>query len=154
MTNLSTLDLSWNPISEIPLLPINLQELDLSGTQIISLENLYLPQLRELKLNHMPNITSLALNDLENLTSLEILSMVGCKRLIKLSLSPQLSVVLPRLQRLSIKDCALETLDIELRALVKRTPVIEPENNPWRCDCKLEWISLLNLNKNLSRDIR
>lgn len=154
MTNLSTLDLSWNPISEIPLLPMNLQELDLSGTQMINLENFYLPQLRELKLNHMPNLTSLALNDLENLTSLEILSMVGCKRLIKLGLSPQLRVVLPRLQRLSIKECALESLDIELRALVKRTPVIELESNPWRCDCKLEWISLLKLNKNLSRDIR
>ncbi|GAB1869505.1 Leucine-rich repeat-containing protein 4B [Camponotus japonicus] len=153
LTHLSTLDLSWNPISEIPLLPMNLQELDLSGTQMISFANLYLPQLRELKLNHMPNLTSLALNDLVDLPSLEILSMIGCRRLIKLSLLPELRV-LPRLQRLSIKDCGLGSLDIELRALVQRTPVIELENNPWRCDCKLEWISLLNLNKNLSRDIR
>lgn len=102
----------------------------------------------------MSNLTSLALNDFIDLTALEILSMIGCRRLIKLSLLPQIRAVLPRLQRLSIKECGLESLDIELRALVQRTPVIELENNPWRCDCKLEWISLLNLNKNLSGDIR
>ncbi|XP_029662250.1 vasorin-like isoform X2 [Formica exsecta] len=154
LTNLSTLDLSWNPIDTIPLLPINLQELDLSGTQVISFEKLYLPKLRELKLNYMSNLTSFALNDLENLTGLEILSMIGCRRLIQLSLWPQLGVVLPRLQHLSIKECGLETLDIELRALVKRTPVVELDNNPWKCDCKLEWIGLLNSSRNLSRDIR
>ncbi|XP_050444768.1 vasorin-like [Cataglyphis hispanica] len=154
LTELSTLDLSWNPIDTIPLLPKNLQELDLSGTQVINLEKLYLPQLRELKLNYMSNLTSFVLNELENLTSLEILSMIGCRRLIRLSLWPQFGVVLPRLQRLSIKECSLETLGIELRALLKRTPVVELENNPWRCDCKLEWISLLNSSRNLSQDIR
>ncbi|XP_011876275.1 PREDICTED: leucine-rich repeat neuronal protein 1-like [Vollenhovia emeryi] len=154
LTNLSTLDLSWNPISAIPLLPINVQKLDLSGTQVISLENLYLPQLRELRLNHMPNLTSLALNDLENLTSLETLSLIGCKQLTQLGLWSQIGIVLPRLQRLSIKDCALETLGVELRPLMQRTPVVELENNPWKCDCKLEWIGLLNSTRNLSRDIR
>ncbi|XP_071641582.1 uncharacterized protein [Temnothorax longispinosus] len=154
LTNLSTLDLSWNPISVIPLLPISLQELDLSGTQVISLENLYLPQLRELRLNHMPNLTSLALNDLENLASLETLSLNGCKRLVELKLWSQIGIVLPRLQRLSIKECGLETLGVDLRPLVQRTPVIELGNNPWKCDCKLEWIGLLNSTKNLSRNIR
>ncbi|XP_077277788.1 uncharacterized protein LOC143905970 [Temnothorax americanus] len=154
LTNLSTLDLSWNPISVIPLLPISLQELDLSGTQVISLENLYLPQLRELRLNHMPNLTSLALNDLENLASLETLSLIGCKRLVELKLWSQIGIVLPRLQRLSIKECGLETLGVDLRPLVQRTPVVELGNNPWKCDCKLEWIGLLNSTKNLSRNIR
>ncbi|XP_071562787.1 uncharacterized protein [Temnothorax nylanderi] len=154
LTNLSTLDLSWNPISGIPLLPISLQELDLSGTQVISLENLYLPQLRELRLNHMPNLTSLALNDLENLASLETLSLIGCKRLVELKLWSQIGIVLPRLQRLSIKECGLETLGVDLRPLVQRTPVVELGNNPWNCDCKLEWIGLLNSTKNLSRNIR
>lgn len=154
LTNLSTLDLSWNPISKIPLLPRDLQELDLSGTQVISLESLYLPQLRELRLNRMPNLTSLALNDLENLISLESLSLIGCKRLVQLGLWSQIGIVLPRLQRLSVKDCGLETLSVELRPLMQRTPVVELENNPWNCDCKLEWIGLLNSTRNLSRDIR
>ncbi|XP_014482714.1 PREDICTED: leucine-rich repeat neuronal protein 1-like [Dinoponera quadriceps] len=152
--NLSSLDLSWNPIDEIPLLPMKLQQLDLSGTQVISLENLYLPQLRELKLDHMPNLTSLTLNDLENLTSLETLSMIGCKRLIQLSFWPQSGVVLPRLQRLSIKESGLTTLGVELSALMQRVPVIEVEGNPWKCDCKMEWIDSLNATRHLSRDIR
>lgn len=154
LTNLTTLDLSWNPISAISLLPISLQELDLSGTQVINFENLYLPQLRELRLNHMPNLTLLALNDLENLVSLETLSLIGCQRLVQLDLWSQMGVVLPRLQRLSLKKCGLETLGVELRPLVQRTPVVELENNPWKCDCKLEWIGLLNSTRNLSRDIR
>ncbi|XP_011342877.1 toll-like receptor 4 isoform X2 [Ooceraea biroi] len=154
LTNLSTLDISWNPISAIPLLPISLQELDLSGTQVTNFGNLYLPQLRELRLNYMPNLTSVALNDLENLTSLETLSMIGCKRLTQLSLWPQIGVVLPRLQRFSIKGCGLETLGVDLRALMQQTAVVELENNPWKCDCKLEWVSLLNSTKNLGQDIR
>ncbi|XP_011646300.1 vasorin [Pogonomyrmex barbatus] len=150
LQNLSVLDLSWNPISAIPLLPISLQELDLSGTQVINLENLYLPQLRELRLNHMPNLTSLTLNDLENLTNLEVLSMIGCKRLIQLSFNLQNNVVLPRLQRFSIKDSGLETLGTELHSLLQRTPVVEVANNPWNCDCKLQWIGHLRI----LRDIR
>ncbi|KAL6265315.1 hypothetical protein P5V15_002095 [Pogonomyrmex californicus] len=152
LQNLSVLDLSWNPIGAIPLLPISLQELDLSGTQVINLENLYLPQLRELRLNHMPNLTSLTLNDLENLTNLEVLSMIGCKRLVQLSFNLQSSVVLPRLQRFSIKDSGLETLGMELRSLLQRTPVVEVANNPWNCDCKLQWIGLVHLR--ILRDIR
>ncbi|KAL0104874.1 hypothetical protein PUN28_016490 [Cardiocondyla obscurior] len=152
--NLLVLDLSWNPISTIPLLPIYLQELDLSGTQIINLGNLYLPQLRELRLNYMPNVTTLVLNDFETLINLETLSLIGCKRLVHLSLWSQIGIVLPRLQRLLIKDCGLETLGVELRPLMQRTPVVELENNPWNCDCKLEWLGLLNSTRNLSRDIR
>lgn len=152
--NLSSLDLSWNPIDAIPLLPMRLQHLDLSGTQVISLENLYLPQLRELKLNHMPNLTSLALNDLENLTSLETLSMIGCRRLIQLSLWPQSGVVLPRLQRLSIKECGLATLGVDLSSLLQRVPIVEVENNPWKCDCKMGWFQTLDSTRNLSRDVR
>ncbi|XP_018402373.1 PREDICTED: leucine-rich repeat neuronal protein 1-like [Cyphomyrmex costatus] len=155
LTNLSTLDLSWNPISAIPLLPINLQELDLSGTQVTDFRNLYLPQLRELRLNNMTNLTSLALNDLD-LTSLETLSLTGSKRLDRLSRSPwsPLNIVLPRLQRLLIKDCDLKTLGVELSFLIQRTPVLELENNPWECDCNLKWIGLLNSSRNLNRDIR
>jgi len=154
LTNLSTLDISWNPISTIPLLPISLHELDLSATQVISLGNLYLPQLRELKLDYMPYLTSLTLNDLENLTSLEMLSMIGCKRLIQLNLRPQVPVVLPRLQRFSITGCGLETLPVDLRALIRRTAVVELADNPWKCNCKLEWIGSLNSTRNLSQDIR
>lgn len=153
LANLTSLDLSWNPVSAMPLLPMKLQQLDLSGTQITSLENLYLPQLRELKLEHMPNLTSLVLNDFENLVSLESLSMIGCRRLIQLRLWPQTGVFLPRLQRLSIKETGLMTLGAELSALTQRVAV-EVGNNPWKCDCKMSWINSLNSTRNPSRDIR
>lgn len=156
LTNLSVLDLSWNPIETVPILPFNLEELDLSGTQVTGLENLYLPQLIELKLNHMPNLTSLTLNDLNNLTRLEKLSMIGCRRLVQLNLLPQNSVMLPRLQRLSIKENSLGTLGVEMRALMLRIPVVELQNNLWKCDCKLEWIATLNTidKRKLTTDVR
>lgn len=152
--NLSSLDLSWNPIDTIPVLPIGLKILDLSGTRIINLENLYLPSLRELQLNYMSNLTSLILNDFENLTRLEILSMVGCKHLNRLSLLPQNGILLPHLQALSIKECALQTLEIELRPLLSQISLFEVSNNPWKCDCKMEWINWWNSTKKFSRDIR
>ncbi|KAI4502370.1 hypothetical protein M0802_002282 [Mischocyttarus mexicanus] len=154
LTNLSTLDLSWNPISTIPLLPINLEELDISGTLIFQLGGLYLPRLREFKVNNMPNLTKVALNDLENLTSLEILSLVGCRNLIQFTVWPYRGTLLPRLQRLSIDDCALETLESDLRLILQRTAVVSLRDNPWKCDCRMQWVNINNSSKELNSEIR
>lgn len=154
LTNLSTLDLSYNPIDMVPLLPANLEELDLSGTQVSQLRNIYLPRLRELKLNNMQNLNGLVLNDLENLTSLEILSLEGSNKLVYLKISPYNERLLPRLQRLSVNNCALKTLDYNLMPIIKRTPILNMENNPWNCDCKMQWLNMLNATKAVNREIK
>ncbi|XP_076236278.1 uncharacterized protein LOC143180437 [Calliopsis andreniformis] len=154
LTNLSTLDLSGNPIKTIPLLPTNLVELDLSSTQISKIQNVSLPQLRELKLNNMQNLKELSLNDFENLTSLEIISLDGSKKLVQLKLYPSNGRLLPRLQRLSMNNCGVMTLDYSLLPIIKRTPVFQLQGNPWVCDCKMQWINMLNATKSLSREIQ
>ncbi|XP_035720815.1 leucine-rich repeat neuronal protein 1-like isoform X1 [Vespa mandarinia] len=154
LINLSILNLSWNPISMIPLLPMTLEELDISGTEIFQLNDLFLPQLRELKMNNMPNLTKLALNDLENLTSLEILSLAGCRNLVQLTIWPHHGLLLPRLQRLSIENCALETLESDLRLILQRTAVVNLRDNPWKCDCKMQWLNTNNSLKELSTEIK
>lgn len=138
----------------IPLLPTNLEELDISGTQIFQLNGFYLPRLRELRMNNMPNLTKLALNDLENLTSLEILSLVGCRNLVQLTVWPHHGLLLPRLQRLSIENCALETLESDLRLILQRTAVVNLRNNPWKCDCRMQWLNTNNSLKELNTEIK
>ncbi|XP_012175721.2 leucine-rich repeat neuronal protein 1 isoform X3 [Bombus terrestris] len=154
LTNLSTLDLSMNPISRVPSLPVNLEELDLSNTHISRLRDVYLPRLRELKLNNMQNLRELLLNDFENLTSLEILSLDGSRTLTSLKMIPYNDRLLPRLQRLSVSNCGLKTLDYNLMSIIKRTPILSFENNPWHCDCKMQWLNMLNATKALSRQIQ
>ncbi|XP_043798652.1 toll-like receptor 4 isoform X2 [Apis laboriosa] len=151
LNNLSSLDLSQNPICVIPLLPVNLEELDLSNTQISRLQGVYLPRLRELKLNNMKQLKELILNDFENLTSLEILSLDGSKKLMFLKMFPYNDHLLPRLQRLSVADCSLKTLEYNLMPIIKRTPILNLENNFWNCDCKMQWLNMLNTT---SRDIK
>lgn len=161
LINLSILDLSWNPISKIPLLPMTLEELDISGTQIFQLNGLFLPRLKELKMNNMTNLTRLSLNDLENLTSLEILSLVGCTNLMQLTFRPQDSLylqshghLLPRLQHLSIENCALETLDSDIRLILQKTAVVNLRDNPWKCDCKMQWLNTNNSLEELNAEIK
>ncbi|KAF3422539.1 hypothetical protein E2986_10352 [Frieseomelitta varia] len=154
LTNLSTLDLSENPISVIPLLPANLEELDLSNTHVSRLRGISLPGLRELKLNSMKNLTELLLNDFENLTSLETLSLDGSKALTFFKMSPFNDHILPRLQRLSVRNCGLRTLSHSLLSIIKRTPILNLEDNPWHCDCKMQWLSTSNATKLISRQIK
>ncbi|XP_076676744.1 trophoblast glycoprotein isoform X2 [Andrena cerasifolii] len=154
LINLSTLDLSGNSIKTIPLLPDSIEELDLSNTQILHLQDLFLPKLRQLKLNDMQNLRELSFNDLENLTSLETLTLAGSKQLAHLKLYPYRGRLLPRLQRLSINDCGLKTLDCGLVSIIKRTVILNVENNPWNCDCKMQWVNVVNGTKSLSRDIK
>ncbi|KAK9296686.1 hypothetical protein QLX08_009406 [Tetragonisca angustula] len=154
LTNLSTLDLSENPISVIPLLPANLEELDLSNTHVSRLRGIYSPGLRELKLNSMKNLTELSLNDFENLTSLETLSLDGSKALTFLKMSPFNGHILPRLQRLSVRNCGLRTLSHNLLSIIKRTPILNLEDNPWHCDCKMQWLNTSNATKLISRQIK
>ncbi|CAL7936555.1 unnamed protein product [Xylocopa violacea] len=153
LNNLSKLDLSQNPISTLPLLPGALVELDLSNTHITRFQNVYLPLLRELKMNNMQSLRELYLNDFENFTNLEILTLDGSKKLLHLKILSYEERLLPRLQRLSLSSCGLRTLDYNLASIIKRTPILNLENNHWNCDCKMQWLSMSNTTRILSREI-
>lgn len=154
LTTLTFLNLSSNPIVTIPFLPISLQELDISRTDIFYPENLLLPQLVSLQMNWMPNLTNILLNDFENLTMLEDLSMEGCEKLTEFRVWPPNNRLLPRLQRLSIKSCSIQSLNGELRPIMQRTPVVDLQFNPWHCDCRMQWVNRLQLTNDLNQEIR
>lgn len=154
LTNLSTLDLSSNPLKDIPTLPTNIEELDLSYTMIAKLKNVMLPKLRELKLNNMSNLKELCLDDLRGLNSLETLLLTGSKNLVELRILKYDEQLLPYLKQLRINDCGLKTLDQSLLVIINRSPVLSVENNPWHCDCQMMWVHVLFATKPLSQDIR
>ncbi|XP_076760729.1 toll-like receptor 2 [Xylocopa sonorina] len=153
LENLYKLDLSQNPISTIPLLPGTLVELDLSDTHVTRFQNVCLPLLRELRMNNMQSLRELFLNDFENFTNLETLILDGSKKLSHLKMLPYEERILPRLRRLSLTNCALRTLEYNLVSIIKRTPILNLKDNPWNCDCKMQWLSMLNTTRILSREI-
>ncbi|XP_017884264.1 leucine-rich repeat neuronal protein 1-like [Ceratina calcarata] len=155
LSNLSNLDLSSNPISVVPLLPANLEELDISDTHVCRLQGVYLPRLRELKMNNMRQLRQLILNDLENFTSLETLTLDGSKNLAYLTKwRPYETILLPRLQRLSMANCALKTIEYNLASIIPRVPILNLENNPWNCDCKMKWLHASNETRIIARQIK
>ncbi|KAF7993452.1 hypothetical protein HCN44_010047 [Aphidius gifuensis] len=154
MTNLSYLNISHNKIEILPYLPLSLEELDISSTNILYVDNLIFPRMMKFYMNHMPNITEVVLNDFENLTMLEILSMENNPILSEFRVWPPNSRILPRLQHLSVRGCALETLTDDLRPIMQRVSIVDLQNNPWHCDCRMQWVNRLNLSNELSREIK
>lgn len=153
MTNLSYLSISYNPIETIPPLSLSLMELDISGTHILYTDNLVFPHMARFYMNHMPNVTEVVLNDFENFTMLEILSMEGNPILSEFRIWPPNSRILPRLRHLSVRGCALETLTNDLRPILQRIEIVDLQNNPWHCDCRMQWVNRLNLVSELNREI-
>ncbi|KAK0078516.1 hypothetical protein PV325_002399 [Microctonus aethiopoides] len=154
LTKLTFLNISFNPIETIPILPIMLKELDISGTNILFLDNILLPQLERLHMNYMKNLTEVLLNEFENMTMLESLSIERCSILSEFRIWPPNSHILPRLRYLSVEGCALETLNDDLRPIMQRTAVVNLQNNPWHCDCRMQWVNRLNLSSDFNREIK
>ncbi|XP_011302200.1 phospholipase A2 inhibitor isoform X2 [Fopius arisanus] len=154
LTNLTFLNISFNPIVNIPFLPSSLLELDLSGTFIFFPDNIILPQLVRFHLNSMPKITGVVLNDFENFTMLEVLSLERCPILSEFRVWPPNNRILPHLHHLSVKGCDLETLNDDLRPIMQRIAIVDLQNNPWHCDCRMQWVNRLNLSSELSQEIK
>ncbi|XP_057324004.1 phospholipase A2 inhibitor-like [Microplitis mediator] len=154
LAKLSFLNISFNPIETLPFLPVMLMELDISGTNILFISEISLPHLSRLHLNYMHNVTEVILNDFENMTMLELITLENCPMLTEFRVWPPNSKLLPRLRHLSLKGSALETLNEDLRPILQRTAVVDLQNNPWHCDCRMQWINRFNLSSELSHRIR
>lgn len=147
------LDISSNPINTIPVLPINLIQLDLSGTNVYQFGSLDLPNLKELTIEDMRNLSTVILNDFEKLRNLQVLSIKNSKKLKQLTVWQPKPHLLPELRHLDIQDCSLETLGSELRSTIDEVSVFNFQNNPWHCDCRMKWIVLINTTHNLRNKI-
>ncbi|XP_076277375.1 uncharacterized protein LOC143207594 [Lasioglossum baleicum] len=154
LDKLKMLDLSRNPIKTIPMLPIAIEELDLSNTMITQLKNIKLSSLRALKLNDMQSLQELSFDDLSNLTKLETLSLTGSKKLMHLNTHVYIERPLPQLTQLSVNNCSLKTLNHNFLWITQRMRVLNLEGNPWSCDCRMNWIRMEATTKALSRDIK
>ncbi|OXU24827.1 hypothetical protein TSAR_007593 [Trichomalopsis sarcophagae] len=154
LVNLEHLDLSYNPIEDVPFLPTGIKVLYICGTNILHLGSFVMPQLRVLALDHSANLTSVLLNNFENLTQLEILSMHDSPRLADIKLRQSSSPLLPKLKRFSLQNCALQTLHEELLPIIQKTAVLDLQNNPWSCDCRMSWLNAINVTTDLRSSLR
>lgn len=154
LTNLEWLDLSDNPIEEVPPLPSSIRVLYIGGTKISQINSLVMPHLRVLNLDHSVNLTSILMNKLENPTELEELSIRNSPNLAEIREIRTSMMLLPNLKRLYLQNCGLRSLPPILRPIFEKTAVIEIQNNPWNCDCNMKWINSLNMTNDLIQSFR
>lgn len=156
LSSLEYLDISLNPIEDVPSLPSNIKTLYICDTNIIHISSFIMPQLRLLALDNSPNLTSVLLNNFENLTQLEVLSFKNSPHLSLVRLLPTSteSMLLPKLKWLSLQGCAIETLSVDLLPIIQNTAVLDLQNNPWKCDCRMKWINAMNMTVDLINSFR
>ncbi|XP_014236495.1 leucine-rich repeat-containing protein 4-like [Trichogramma pretiosum] len=155
LLKLEFLDLSDNPIEDVPPLPLGLKVLYIDGTNIMHLGAFIMPELHFLSIERSANLTSVLLNNFENLTKLEILSLSNSKNLAEMRLKPQMnSNLLPSLKRCYLVNCSMETISADLKRIVEKTEVLDFQNNPWICDCRLTWLAAMNLTTDLKNNFR
>ena len=152
--NLTKLDLSMNPIEEIPQLPPNIRILDISKTNIMNLNGILLPSLVILRASYMNNLTTVFLNDFELLDNLDELDFHGSSKLREINIFSENKHLLPLITHISFKNCDLQYIMPEVWSIVEQAINLELENNPWNCDCKMVWLYDKNLTSDLSSNFR
>ena len=144
------LSLADNPMKTVDMFPPSLDTLNLSGIDIeVILPGDFksYPKLKNLHLDRLIHLQSVQENAFEGLKSLEVLTMENCIKLHEFderAFGGPESVAVP-LKSLSLSRSGLHTLSSS--ALVPVEPTLEHlslHGNPWRCDCKLAWISQIN----------
>lgn len=155
LTSLEYLDLSDNPIEEVPPLPHNIKVLYIGGTNIVQLNYLVMPQLHLLNLDNSVNLTSIRINDFENLTLLEELSIRDSPNFVEIRyLHMDPAFMLPKLRRLYLQNSGLQNLNSGLSPLLLKTPILELHHNPWNCDCNMKWITSVNMSTDLMHSFK
>lgn len=143
-TSVKHLSLADNPLDNVPTVPYSVEYLDLSGTEITTLQAKYLNyhSLKTLKLNRLDkleNIHKYAFYNLPNLIELSITECTNLQYFNELTfglLSPK--SVLP-LKKLNLARNALTTLNYTYKYLLKNLEFVDLSDNAWICDCNLLW---------------
>jgi len=145
-SQLRYLSLADNPMKVVEKFPKSLDTLNLSGIEvevILPGDFRYYPNLKILHLDRLIHLTSVEEYAFGGLKSLEVLTMENCIQLHdfdELAFDDPESVAVP-LKHFSLSRCGLHTLSS--KTLVPLKPTLEHlalDGNPWRCDCKLDWI--------------
>lgn len=154
LVDLMHISLAYNPIVTVPALPEGLETLDISGTFIIKLDGIDYPNLNTLLMRSMPLMEILDFNQLANLRKLTILSADNSPKLKALTFDPQRGDIPYRLREVLLKNCSIGKIGVELLPVLQHTSIIDLQENPWQCDCGLEWILTLNSTKRYRDDMK
>lgn len=150
--NLQEVSIADNNLNEIPLFPIDLIRLDLSGNNFTELKakDFHYKKLKVLKLNRLRKLSKIHDYAFYHLTSLEELYIENCPKLRKFNdlafENIENDVKLP-MRRLSLSGCGLESLNQTYLHLFNTIDMINLQNNPWLCNCDIAWLKLIRKSK-------
>ncbi|OWR43351.1 putative leucine-rich transmembrane protein [Danaus plexippus plexippus] len=154
---LSNLSLSGNNITTIPYFK-QLLHLDLSDNpiEVLEFDQTYPPIISVFKINNL-KIKEISMNGLLGLFN-EI-EMESNRHLSNFSHLAFGSNILRDdydfiTRKLSMRSSNLSSLDERLWVLFKHLEVLDLQDNPWHCDCRISWFLKLNIPLILSQELK
>lgn len=153
--------ISNNNLSDIFEFPFTLEYLDLSDNpiKILSMEDFNsMPALKVLKLNNL-QIEEVPSYLFEPLHGLREIELEGNKLLTNFSKLAFGTEVLNDpddflLEKLSLQNSRLTTLDEDLLEPFGQLITLDLQGNPWKCDCNLVWLKLLQIDPSETEHLR
>ncbi|XP_064470785.1 leucine-rich repeat neuronal protein 3-like isoform X2 [Ornithodoros turicata] len=149
---LSELDLSDNDFEEVPralrsarhleILRINSNPLSALGVKPLAA----MTSLKEIYATSMMNLMSVEDGTFARMPFLEVLDISHCPKLTAIQANVFSNGSFPR-KRLKLVNNSLETLETSLQWC--SSEVLLLSNNPWNCDCRLEWMRCCSSTLNL-----
>ncbi|CAG2163352.1 unnamed protein product [Oppiella nova] len=155
LVNLSTLNLTTNHLEEIPLKSFSdiilLEELKIGQNSLKSLPKRVfssLQHLRTLDISKCEALSSIELGAFDGLPHLERLELSNNKQLINID-NKVLSDI-PNLRYLNLRSNGFITLGLEFVNTIDRHIYLDVRENPFHCNCSLEWLRSYLLLSNTS----
>lgn len=151
-SKLQEISLADNDLNELPILPVSLIRLDLSGNNFTELiaRDFHYKNLKIMKLNRLRNLKVIHHYAFYHLTSLEELYIEHCPKLRQFNdlafENINNNVNLP-LKKFSLAGCGLESLNETYLHLFATLDSVDLQGNPWRCTCDISWFRLIHTSK-------
>lgn len=146
-TQLHRLGLADNDLKTIPKIPDSIKYLDLSGNLFISLEanDLNYKSIKSLKFNRLHLLETIGNYAFYTMTSLESLELTNNPKLKELN--PLAFGLLDAQETLGLKKLHLagnnlRKWNVTYQYLLRGLDEVTLHNNPWICDCEIQWMYL------------
>lgn len=152
---LSLIDISNNYLKSFPTFPKSLKILDISNNSIntLTLHPFYHSrEIYTLIAENNRNLTQVQTDTFHGMTELKYVSFKGCTKFDNIYYGT--FHFNKKLQYLSIANCNFKTLSNVLKHVFFRVDVVDLQDNPWHCDAAIKWFYVMDIPKNMTKNLR